>query len=120
MIDPRDLRRGLLFLLVTTTTWGLNWPVMKLLLTEMPPFLLRGVSGFAAAGVAFLIAARMRERLLPPPGQWRRLIVYSLLNLTAWAGFSILALLWLPASEAAIISYATPVWTALLAWPHAR
>ena len=28
-----------------------------------------------------------------------------------------LALLWLPASEAALIAYTMPVWTSLLAWP---
>ena len=28
-----------------------------------------------------------------------------------------LALLWLPASEAALIAYTMPVWASLLAWP---
>jgi drug/metabolite transporter (DMT)-like permease len=111
-----DVRRGLAFLLVTMTAWGLNWPVMKYLLSEMTPFALRGISGFAGAALAFVVAARLGERLAPPLGQWPRLVVYSLLNLTSWAGLSIIALTWLPASEAAIVSYTTPLWTALLAW----
>ena len=28
-----------------------------------------------------------------------------------------LALLWLPASEAALIAYTMPVWASLIAWP---
>jgi drug/metabolite transporter (DMT)-like permease len=102
--------------MVTATAWGLNWPVMKYLLVELEPLTLRTVSGFAASGAAFVIASRLGERVSVAPSQWLRLALYSLLNLTSWSGLVILALQWLPASEAAIISYTTPIWTALLAW----
>jgi drug/metabolite transporter (DMT)-like permease len=48
---------------------------------------------------------------------WPRLVLAGLLNVTAWMVLMGLALLWLPASEAALIAYTMPVWASLLAWP---
>jgi drug/metabolite transporter (DMT)-like permease len=47
----RSRRIGLLCLMVTATGWGLNWPVMKLLLLlrEWPPLFARGTAGLVAA-----------------------------------------------------------------------
>ena len=41
----------------------------------------------------------------------------ALLNVTGWMVLMGLALLWLPASETALIAYTMPVWAAMLAWP---
>ena len=41
----------------------------------------------------------------------------ALLNVAGWMLLMGLALLWLPASEAALIAYTMPVWASLLAWP---
>ena len=38
-------------------------------------------------------------------------------NVTGWMVLMGLALLWLPASEAALIAYTMPIWASLLAWP---
>ena len=44
-------------------------------------------------------------------------MVAAILNVTGWMVLMGLALLWLPASEAALIAYTMPVWAAMLAWP---
>jgi drug/metabolite transporter (DMT)-like permease len=44
-------------------------------------------------------------------------MLLALLNVTGWMVLMGLALLWLPASEAALIAYTMPVWASLLAWP---
>ena len=36
---PRIAPAGLIFLAVTSVGWGLNWPIMKQILTEWPPLL---------------------------------------------------------------------------------
>ncbi len=41
----------------------------------------------------------------------------ALLNVTGWMVLMGLALLWLPATETALIAYTMPVWAAMLAWP---
>ena len=109
--------QGILALLVTAFSWGLNWPVLKLVLLEWPPLTFRVFTG--AGGVALLICVALLrgERLWPPQGQWLRLVVSAVLNISSWMGLASLSLLWLDASEAAIIAYTMPVWAAMLAWP---
>ena len=51
------------------------------------------------------------------PGIWPRLTTAAVLNVTGWMVLMGLALLWLPASEAALIAYTMPVWASLIAWP---
>lgn len=108
---------GLLMLLVTAFSWGLNWPVLKFVVGEWPPFTFRLLSGLGGTALMFTVALIRHERLRPQRGQWGRLVVASLLNITSWMGLATLALLWLDASEAAIIAYTMPIWAALIAWP---
>jgi drug/metabolite transporter (DMT)-like permease len=113
----RDAPLGLLFLVIASVGWGLNFPIMKHLLTELPPLSARGLSGLAGA-LALAIVVRLRgDMLTVPRGAWSRLVVVSLLTIGGWVAFMGLALLWLPASEAAVLGISIPVWVALLAWP---
>jgi probable blue pigment (indigoidine) exporter len=108
---------GLLFLAVTSIGWGLNFPIMKYLLSEWPPLSARGLSGIVGAAALALVAALQRQRLAVPHGMRLRLVLVSLLAITSWVAFMGLALLWLDAREAAVLAISVPVWVALLAWP---
>ena len=56
---PAHFAAGFAFLMVTSVGWGLNWPVTKYLLTELPPLSMRGISGLIGAAVlAFIAVAR--------------------------------------------------------------
>jgi drug/metabolite transporter (DMT)-like permease len=103
--------------LATAAGWGLNWPVMKLLIGEAPPLALRAWPGLTGAAVLALLALAMGQTLTVRAAMLPRLVLISLLNVTSWMGFAIYALYWLSASEAAITCYTMPIWTALLAWP---
>jgi probable blue pigment (indigoidine) exporter len=108
---------GLVFLVVTSIGWGLNFPIMKHLLSEWPPLSSRGLCGIVgAAGLAAIALAR-RQRLDVPAGMRLRLALVSWLTVGSWVAFMGLALLWLSASEAAVIAISIPVWVAFLAWP---
>ena len=107
-----------MFLAITSVGWGFNWPVTKYLLSDAaaadPARHHRG-DRRAAAGAAGH-AAR------PEPcgcraHYWPRLVLAAFLNVACWMVLMGLALLWLPASEAALIAYTMPVWASLLAWP---
>ena len=52
-----------------------------------------------------------------PPAMWLRLLLVSMLTIGGWVAFMGLALLWLSASEAAVLGISIPVWVAFLAWP---
>lgn len=114
---PRIAPRGLVFLLLTSVGWGLNWPVMKHLLTEWPPLSARGLCGFVGASLLMLIALARGQSLRVPRALWGRLAVSAFLNVAVWMALMGLALLWLPASEAAVVAYTMPIWAAILAWP---
>ena len=58
-IQPGAIARiapsGLAFLAITSVGWGLNFPIMKHLLTEWPPLSSRGLCGIAGAGALALV-----------------------------------------------------------------
>jgi drug/metabolite transporter (DMT)-like permease len=106
-----------MFLAITSLGWGFNWPVTKYLLSELPPLTLRGGSGVIGAGLLAVLAVMWGQSLKVPRDQWVRLILAAALNVGAWMVLMGLALLWLPASEAALIAYTMPVWASMIAWP---
>lgn len=108
---------GFIFLGIVSLGAGINWPVQKLLLAEWPPMAARGLSGLVGAAVLAVIALAVRQSMRLPQGMGLRVIGSAFLNITSWVIMMGYALTILPASEAAIIAYTMPVWTALLAWP---
>jgi drug/metabolite transporter (DMT)-like permease len=124
MTDPRPpaarvpiTPAGLMFLAITSVGWGFNWPVTKYLLGELPPLTLRGTTGVIGAALLALLALLSGQSLRVPREVWPRLVLAASLNVGCWMVLMGLALLWLPASEAALIAYTMPVWASLLAWP---
>ena len=114
-MKPRTL--GLILLLLTGLCWGSNWPMLQVLLREMPPLAARSYAGMGASLLFGLGAMAFGISLSVPRALWGRLALASLLNVTAWMGLTTVSLLWLSAAEAATIAYTMPVWAALLAWP---
>jgi drug/metabolite transporter (DMT)-like permease len=108
---------GLVFLAVASVGWGLNFPIMKHLLTEWPPLSSRGLCGIVGAVSLALVAYYRKQKLSVPRSMWLRLLLVSTLAIGGWAAFMGLALLWLSASEAAVLGISIPVWVAFLAWP---
>jgi drug/metabolite transporter (DMT)-like permease len=106
-----------MFLAVTSIGWGFNWPVTKFLLAELPPLTLRGVTGVVGALLLAALAVIRRQSLHVDRQIWPRLLLAAVLNVTGWMVLMGLALLWLPASEAALIAYTMPVWASIIAWP---
>lgn len=108
---------GLLFLAITSVGWGFNWPATKFLLGELPPLTLRGTTGVIGACLLAALAVASSQSLRVERHLWPRLMLAALLNVTGWMVLMGLALLWLPASETALIAYTMPVWASLIAWP---
>ena len=108
---------GLTVLAIASVGWGLNFPIMKHLLTEWPPLSSRGLCGMAGAAALALIALARRQSLSVPGGMWLRLLLVSTLAIGGWTAFMGLALVWLGASEAAVLGISIPVWVAFLARP---
>ena len=113
---PRDRYIGFAYLLITSIGWGLNWPVIKVVLRDWPPLFARGSAGLVAAMVLAALAALRGQRLSLPSGVLGRLGAASMLNVFAWMGFSTIAMVWLTVSEGALLVYTMPIWAMLFAW----
>jgi len=103
--------------LFTACSWGASWPQTKFLLGELPPFTMRALCGGCGCVFAFAVAAARREDLRPPRAQWGRLFLFAMLNYGAYIVFSTEAQVYLPSSEAIVLTYTLPIWASLLAWP---
>jgi len=108
---------GLLLLAVLTVLWGVNWPMMKLAVAEVPVWTFRSIC-LLGAGAGFVLICRFAgQSFRIPRGQIRQLLVVSLFNVTIWHICSATGLVHLAASRAAIIAFTMPLWAAVLAVP---
>lgn len=108
---------GFVLLVIASVGWGLNFPIMKHLLAEWPPLSSRGLCGILGA-VALAMIAVLRQQSLRVPDKMRlQFVLVSTLTIGGWVAFMGIALLWLNASEAAVLGISMPVWVALLALP---
>ena len=109
--------RQLVTLVLLTVVWGVNWPVMKLGVTDYPPLSFRTLSmigGLPILGAALLVLKvpfRIARR------DWPQLALLTLTNMLFWHVCIILAVRSLSSGRAAILGYTMPVFSALLgAW----
>ncbi len=106
---------GLALLAALVVLWGVNWPVMKLALGEIPPWTFRTIClGVGGSGL-LAIAALTGERVAVPRGRWRPLLLVALINVTGWHLCSAYGLLHIESGRAAIIAYTMPLWASILA-----
>ena len=101
-------------LVMLTLGWGLNWPMMKLTLADMPVWTFRAVCVASGAAGLFTIAALGGQAWRVREGEWPRLIVVSACNVTLWNVLIGYGLTLLPAGRSAILAYTMPVWAVLL------
>lgn len=98
--------------------WGLNWPIVKIILGSVPPFTMRWL-GLGLAAVLLLGFARLRGQPLwtaAQRGQWPRLLVAGLLNVAAFNLCTAFAQLSTSTSRASVLTYTMPMISALMAW----
>lgn len=97
-----------------TLGWGLNWPLMKLALADIPVWTFRGLCVASGAIGLFVIARAGSLVIRVPAGQWSRVAVTAVANVTMWNVLIGYGLLLLPSGRTAILAYTMPLWTVLL------
>jgi drug/metabolite transporter (DMT)-like permease len=113
--DSHTLPRSTWLLLAALTFgWGFNWPMMKLALAELPVWTFRGICVVLGAAGLFLIARAGGLAVRPPPGQWGRIALTALFNVTLWNVLIAYGLTLLPAGRSVILAYTMPLWVILL------
>jgi drug/metabolite transporter (DMT)-like permease len=92
-----------------TLAWGFNWTAMKLALAELPPWTFRSVCLGLGSAVLFLVLKASGQRIPWPRGQWRRLWVLALLNITFWNMLVAFGLTMVASGRASILGYTMPL-----------
>lgn len=96
--------------------WGLNWPVVKILLGSISPWTLRSV-GLTLGGLLLAgVTVGSRQSLAVPRAYWGQLITAGLLAIAGFNICAVFAQLSMSASRAAILTYTMPLWSVLFAW----
>lgn len=106
-------RRDLTLLILLTLFWGLNWPVMKFGVAELPPLYFRSICIAGGLVVMFLWARATGVSLDVPRGAWPVLVKLAIPNVIVWHLVVIVALKMLPSGRAAILGYTMPIWAVL-------
>ena len=102
--------RGFVLLAALTFFWGISWPFMKIALTEIRPWTFRLIT-MVSGGVGLLAFCRARGlRLAIPRGEFRPLVIITLLNVIGWQLCAAFGLSRLNAGRAVIIGYTMPLW----------
>lgn len=108
-------RRQLSLLVALTLVWGLNWPVMKIGVSDYPPFAFRALCMWLGLPVMALALLALRQGFAVPRAHWRELFWLALTNMFIWQALMMLALAQLSSGRAAILGYSMPIFSALLA-----
>ena len=97
-------------LVALVVIWGLNWPIMKLVVRDMPPlwFVVVRMSLGALCLFAFLLATGRLAK--PTRADWPVVISVSVFQMWLFIGLSTVGLRYVPAGRSAILSYTMPLW----------
>lgn len=101
-------------LVVLTAAWGFNWPMIKLALAGMAPMHFRTLCVAAGAVLLFAMAFAARVSVRVPPGEWTRLALIALFNITGWNILAVYGVGLMASGRASILGYTMPMWSVLL------
>ncbi len=104
---------GFVLLAGLSLFWGLNWPGLKIILSEVPVWWFRSscliVGGTALLAISFASGNRVaiRRAEIPP------VLLCALFNICGWHMLSAYGVSHMAAGRASIIAFTMPVWAAL-------
>jgi len=105
---------GVLLLALLSLFWGLGWPAMKIVLSEVRPWTFRTVCLLAGGGGLLALARMGGTRLNVPRADLKPLLLTAVVNITGWHILSAHGIAAMQAGRAAIIAYTMPMWAILL------
>jgi drug/metabolite transporter (DMT)-like permease len=111
---PRLTSSGFALLALVTLGWGFAWPVIKIVLAEVPPLTFRGVCLLASGAGILLIARIAGQSLRVPRRHWAQLLVLATSTIAGWNIFVIYGIAYLPSGRAALLGYTMPLWSTVL------
>jgi drug/metabolite transporter (DMT)-like permease len=105
--------KDLLMILIVTLSWGMNYPIMKYVVTHFPPVSFRALTFMLGCLSLGAYVWHARESLYVPPQERWLTFKLSLGNMVLWHLGLVLGLTLLKSGRTAIIGYTMPVWALL-------
>ena len=113
---PQEMhtRTSFILLIGLSLVWGLNWPVMKIVLSDFEPLTFRTLCiGAGAVGLA-AIARAAGLSLAVPRREWKWLFLASACNILGWNIMVVYGLDMMAAGRSVILAYTMPLWGVIL------
>ena len=107
---------GRLAVALLALLWGLNWPAVRVALTEIPPWTLRTTGLALAAVTLFALAYARRRSLHVPKGKRLDLALAGLMNIAGFNVMTAFAQLNTATSRAAIVTFTMPLFATAFAY----
>jgi drug/metabolite transporter (DMT)-like permease len=105
-----------LMLVLLSLGWGTTWPMMRIVLDEVPPFSMRvATMVIGAVTLAVLTVARRRSFALHSRVAAVHVTVAGLFNIVSFSILTPFAQLYAATSRVSILVYSMPIWATLMA-----
>jgi drug/metabolite transporter (DMT)-like permease len=107
--------KAVLLLASLSLFWGLNWPGMKIILSELTVWWFRAMCLIVGGSILMTLSAlsgnrcRLRRAEIPP------VLVCGSFAILGWMVFSAYGVSLMPAGRASIIAFTMPLWATLIA-----
>jgi len=105
--------RGFVLLALIAFFWGINWPILKVGILEIPAFTYRAITFPGGALIMFAICRAQGLSLRLPRRVWLPLVLMA----SGVASYQVLmcyGLERIPSGRASVMAYTIPVWTVIL------
>ena len=107
--------RSLALFAIVTFAWGANWPVVQLIVVDVPPVWTTAIRCWIALTVLILLAWNLGKLARPKAQDFSVIGSYSLLHMCAFSTLAAAGQQFIPASTAVVLAYTTPIWVGILA-----
>jgi len=113
-VDGR--RTAFALLAVAALAWGVNWSLMKRILSELPPWTYPALATMAGGSALMLFARLAGQPLAVSRGDRAPLAAIAFANFTVWPALASWGVSMLPAGRAAILNFTMPVFSIVLGY----
>ncbi len=117
MTQARITPMPILLLAGLALFWGLNWPGMKIILSEMTVWWFRALCLLAGGSILLSLSGLSGNRWRLQRREFGPVMLCGSFAILGWMVFSAYGVSLMPAGRASIIAFTMPVWATLLAAP---
>ncbi len=106
-------RGGIWLVALLGLLWGVNWPAIRIAVSEISPWSFRTICLVVAAATLVAVSATRGARFVVPRREIGPLIVVSLLNVTGWHMLTAYGLTMIGAGRGVLLAFTFPLWSVL-------